>query len=150
MGARSVLWRSRMFSRSAIPRISALFLVTAATGASAEGYGFRTPSGNIYCNGSVEAGEIGCNIVERSGPPAMPDTGACPDVWGHRVELDARGPARVVCGPVPRKSTYTDIAPYGVSASFAAIECRSETTGLQCTNAEGHGFLLSRQNQRVW
>lgn len=133
-----------------MPRIIALLLVTLATGASAEGYGFRTPSGNIYCNGSMQAGQIGCNIVERSGPPAMPDTGACSGVWGHRVELDATGPARVVCGPAPRKSTYTDVAPYGVSASFAGINCLSETTGLQCTNAEGHGFLLSRREQRVW
>lgn len=131
-------------------RIVTLCLITAATGASAEGYGFRTPSGNIYCNGSVEADDIICSIVERSGAPAAPDTGACSAVWGHHVELGRTGPARVVCGAAPRKSSYTDVAPYGVSASFGEINCRSETTGLQCTNSEGHGFLLSRREQRIW
>ena len=131
-------------------RIVALCLVTTATGVAAEGYGFRTPSGNIYCNGSVEADEISCSIVDRSGPPAAPDTGACTAVWGHHVQLDRTGQARVICGTVPQKSTYTDIAPYGVSDSFGGINCRSETTGLQCTNADGHGFLLSRSQQRVW
>lgn len=131
--------------RFAIP-----LLILTATGAMADGYGFRTPSGNIYCNGAVEAGEIGCSIVERSGPPAAPDTEACPSVWGHHVDLDRNGPARMVCGPVPRKSSYTDVAPYGVSASFGGINCRSETTGLQCTNTDGHGFFLSRREQRIW
>ena len=131
-------------------RIIALCLFAAATEASAEGYGFRTPTGNIYCNGSMEAGEISCSIVERSGPSAMPDTGACSAFWGHHFQLDRTGPARIVCGPAPRKSTYTDIAPYGVSASFAEISCRSESTGFQCTNADGSGFFLSRREQRVW
>lgn len=131
-------------------RLSILCLVATATAASAEGYGFRTPSGNIYCNGSIEVSEIGCSIVDRSGPPAAADTGACSAVWGHHVQLDRTGPARVVCGAAPRVSSYTDVAPYGVSASFSEITCRSETTGLQCTNADGHGFFLSRRTQRVW
>jgi len=131
-------------------KLLAFLLITTATQVSAEGYGFRTPSGNIYCNGSVEGSEIGCSIVERNGPPAQADTGACPGVWGHHIQLGPTGPAIVVCGGAPRKSTYTDVASYGVSASFGEISCRSEKTGLQCTNAAGHGFLLSRQNQRVW
>ncbi|WP_313136050.1 DUF6636 domain-containing protein [Paracoccus jeotgali] len=131
-------------------RLAAVYLFAVATGASAEGYGFRTPTGNIYCNGSIEASEIRCSIVERSGSPAMPDTGTCSAFWGHHVRLDRTGPARVVCGEAPRKSSYTDVAPYGVSAGFAEINCRSEKTGLQCTNREGHGFLLSRKEQRVW
>ncbi len=131
-------------------RLAFLCLAATTTGASAEGYGFRTPTGNIYCNGSIEAGEIGCSIVERSGPPAMPDTGACSAFWGHHVQLSQTGPATVVCGAAPHKSSYTDIASYGVSADFGGINCRSETTGLQCTNAEGHGFLLSRRQQRIW
>ena len=121
-----------------------------AGSASADGYGFRTPSGNIYCNGSVEGSDIACSIVERNGHAAEPDTGACSRVWGHHVNLRSAGRAQVVCGPTPRTSTYTDVANYGVSASFGAISCRSETTGLTCTNPQGHGFLLSRAQQRVW
>ncbi len=125
-------------------------LLACATAAKAEGYGFRTPSGNIYCNGLTEAGEITCTIVERSGPPAAPDTGECPAVWGHRITLNRTGPARSICGPAPRKSSYTDVAPYGVTGRFADITCLSEETGLQCTNSTGHGFFLSRRAQQLW
>lgn len=125
-------------------------LLTCATAARADGYGFRTPSGNIYCNGSTEVSEITCAIVDRSGTPAAPDTGECPDVWGHRITLDRTGPARIVCGPPPRKSSYTDVAPYGVTGRFADITCLSEETGLQCTNRTGNGFFLSRRAQQIW
>ncbi|MWD28300.1 hypothetical protein E0K89_012510 [Aquicoccus sp. SCR17] len=128
----------------------ALFMIASASAAQADGYGFRTPSGNIYCNGSIEGGEIGCSIVERSGPPAAPDPGACSGVWGHHVQLGPTGPAQVVCGAVPRKSTYTDVAPYGVSGQFAEITCHSATSGLQCANPQGHGFFLSRAKQAIW
>ena len=35
-------------------------------------------------------------------------------------------------------------------ASWRGILCRSETTGLTCTNRAGHDFFLSRQSQRVF
>ena len=85
----------------------ALCIFAAATGARADGYGFRTPSGNIYCNGSLAGGpqgssDISCSIVERGGPPAWPDPGSGPGVWGHHFDLGSTGPARVVCsGPLP-------------------------------------------------
>lgn len=131
-------------------RILTACLTLIASGASAEGYGFRTPSANIYCNGSIDAGEIGCSIVVRHGPPAQPDPGGCSAVWGHHVQLDRTGPARVVCGPVPRKSSYSDVAPYGVTGDFGAIVCRSERSGLSCTNTTGNGFFLSRRRQEVY
>lgn len=133
----------------------ALCIFAAATGARADGYGFRTPSGNIYCNGSLAGGaqgssDISCSIVERGGPPAWPDPGSCPGVWGHHFDLGSTGPARVVCGTAPRKSTYTDVAPYGETGNFGDITCQSEKTGLTCRNRSGNGFFLSRRSQRVF
>ena len=146
-----MLLQCSLFTRGiTMKHFFALCLIGTATVALADGYGFRTPTGNVYCNGSIEGGEMYCSIVERSGPPAMADTGDCSAFWGHHVQLERTGPARVICGTEPRKSSYTDIAPYGVSASFAEITCLSEMTGLQCTNPEGHGFFLSRKEQRVW
>ncbi|MEM1431969.1 MAG: DUF6636 domain-containing protein [Pseudomonadota bacterium] len=131
-------------------RTVAIIAVLLAGQASAEGYGFRTPSGNIYCNGSIDGGNIQCSIVERSGTPAQPDPGSCSGVWGHHFELERTGPARVVCGSAPRKSTYTNVAAYGETGRFGAITCQSETSGLTCRNQSGNGFMLSRRVQQAF
>ena len=130
--------------------ISALLLALPCL-ASADGYGFMTPSGNIYCNGSVEASQISCSIINRTaGPPALPRPFNCSAMWGHVFNLGPIGPATLSCSNPPRAVNYTDIAPYGVSANFGAIFCQSESTGLTCTNPQGHGFFLSRRQQSAF
>lgn len=117
----------------------------------ADGYGFRTPSGNINCNGAVIDGFIDCTIVERGGVPPVPRPGSCSGNWGHDFHLDATGPARMGCSSYAlRKSRYSDVAGYGQSAEFGPITCRSERTGLTCRNRSGHGFFLSRRRQEMF
>jgi len=127
-----------------------LCLLVLPTGAIADGYGFMTPSGNIYCNGAVEVSEITCSIVERSGPPAQPRPGSCSRSWGHTFNLRATGQATLSCENPPRRVNYTDIAPYGVTGRFGDITCLSENTGLTCQNSSGHGFFLSRGRQEIF
>ena len=118
----------------------------------AGGFGFRTPSGNIYCNGQLDGANLTCIIVEKSGQPPQSKPASCSGNWGHSFSLDETGPTRMDCvgnGSL-RKSTYTDVADYGVAASFGKINCLSQSTGFQCTNASGHGFFLSRRVQRVY
>ena len=124
-----------------------------ATPAHADGFGFQTPSGNIYCNGFVsDGGGIDCSIVERNpGPPAQPRPVNCNASWGHTFSLNGRGGAATLsCGRHPQRVNYSDVAPYGVSAQFGAITCTSERTGLTCTNPSGHGFFLSRRQQLAY
>lgn len=117
----------------------------------ADGYGFMTPSKNIYCNGSVLDGDMGCTIVNRSGPPAAPRPLDCGGYWGHDFNLSATGPAYLTCSDyAPQAVDYTDIAPYGVTAEFGGITCTSESTGLTCRNRSGHGFFLSRRRQSTF
>lgn len=128
-----------------------LCLLTMPSSAAADGYGFMTPSGNIYCNGAVEVSDISCTIVERSDPPAQPRPGSCAGTWGHTFSLKASGQATLSCDDAPpRRVEYTDIAPYGVTAEFGDITCRSESTGLTCRNRSGHGFSLSRRTQKLF
>lgn len=129
-----------------------LCLLCLATPAVAEGFGFRTPSGNIYCNGSMFGGaRLDCSIVNREQGSAPAAVGACPAGRELDVAIDQRGPVRVSCGPASgRLSTYTDIAEYGVTGQFDAITCMSRSSGFQCTNADGHGFVLSRRSQKVY
>ncbi|MEQ8307082.1 MAG: hypothetical protein RIA09_11005 [Hoeflea sp.] len=119
--------------------------------AGADGFGFMTPSGNIYCNGMVSGGgSISCVIVNRSGTPPMPRPASCSGVWGHEFDLDGTGSARLTCGERPETVDYSDIAQYGLSADFGSITCKSEKTGLTCRNKSGHGFFLSRRKQSVF
>ena len=56
-----------------------LMTLALTTGAvMADGFGFMTPSGNIYCNGFVSGGgAIDCTIVSRSGEFALPKPASC-------------------------------------------------------------------------
>lgn len=131
-------------------RLIAFLFCLVTTSAVADGFGFMTPSGNIYCNGQISGGgQLYCTIVERSGPPALPRPLSCNGVWGHEFKIDGRGPVEGVCGGPPERVSYTDVAPYGVSASFGNINCTSRSTGFTCTNADGNGFTLSRRSQTV-
>ncbi|MFW2544333.1 DUF6636 domain-containing protein [Primorskyibacter sp. 2E107] len=118
----------------------------------ADGFGFRTPSGNIYCNGSLYGGAIvDCVIVTREPGSAPAQAGNCPAGRELEVSLDENGGSSSRCGrPSGRKSTYSDIANYGVTAKFGNITCVSESTGFQCVNPSGHGFFLSRRKQNIW
>lgn len=115
--------------------------------AQADGFGFMTPSGNIYCNGAVTIGGLDCVIVNRQGPPALPRPPSCNQYWGHEFSIKDTGRVEMRCGPRPSSPGYTDIAPYGVSGQFGSVNCLSEKTGFSCTNASGNGFFLSRRSQ---
>lgn len=114
---------------------------------------FRTPSGNIHCTIGQGEGppDLACGIVERSGPPAAPRPAGCAGPWGHRFVLLARGPVRMECGPaIANTAPGVDVAPYGVRADWGGIACSSSAQGLECRNADGRGFFLSRARQTVW
>lgn len=128
-----------------------MFMFLFPSMAMADGFGFQTPSGNIYCNGQVGGGGgISCVIVERTGKLAQSKPGSCSGVWGHEYELEGSGRASLSCSSKPSRVDYTDIAPYGVSADFGDISCTSERTGFTCSNKSGHGFFLSRRKQTIF
>ena len=41
-------------------------------------------------------------------------------------------------------------APYGETGHFGQIVCTSSRQGLECRNADKHGFFLSRARQSVF
>lgn len=135
-------------------RLLSLCLLITPTTALADGFGFMTPSGNIYCNGYISGGGgVSCTIVEKTGAPAKPKPNSCTGVWGHDFELEGSGAATMSCNTWPggpKKVNYTDIATYGVSAEFGDITCTSEQTGFSCRNKSGHGFSLSRRSQKTF
>lgn len=130
-------------------RLALVLTLVCATPAAADGFGFRTPSGNIYCNGSLQGGAlIDCTIIKREAGSAP---GNCPAGRELSVSLGERGGTAWSCdGPAGRQSSYSDVANYGKTAEFGRIICRSERTGFSCQNVDGHGFFLSRRSQRLF
>jgi len=117
---------------------------------------FQTPSGNIECYvGTGEApSDIGCTIYNRAGPPALPRPDSCKGAWGHHFSMMERGKVEMKCGDPGEQDNDPDIyvekATYGQTGEFGGITCQSSRKGLECKNADGHGFFLSRKRQSVF
>lgn len=133
-------------------RMLVLTLSVLAGPALADVFLFETPSGNIQCSVGLGAGwsDISCDIIEKSGPPALPRPSDCSQAWGHRFTMLETGPVQVECSAPPTDFDISEKAPYGVSGEWGGISCLSETTGLTCRNADGRGFFLSRRSQTVF
>jgi hypothetical protein len=109
---------------------------------------FRTPSANIGCVGETAraANFVRCDIASRSwSPPRRP--ASCRLDWGQGLALDRRGRSSWVCAGDTALNRGRILA-YGARRVIGGITCVSRTSGLTCTNQDGHGFTLSRQRYR--
>lgn len=134
-------------------RMLALCAACTVLPATADVFTFETPSGNIDCSVGVEHdfSDIECTIHERGGDPAAPKPADCDAGWGHHFAMRNRGQVTMRCGGPGRNLSMFEVADYGVtSADWGGIQCRSSKQGLECYNADGHGFFLSRRSQRVY
>jgi hypothetical protein len=123
--------------------IMVISLMVAST-ASAALVQFRTPSGNIGCIGETARADnvVRCDIRSRSwSPPPKPTS--CELDWGQGLSLGRLGRARYVCAGDTTLNVGPKLA-YGATRRIGAITCVSRTTGLTCTNAAKHGFLMNR------
>jgi hypothetical protein len=105
-------------------------------------WGFQTPSHNIVCNSGLPvtgAPGLSCVVFSASVP------GKSQKTW----VLKARGVPRVlhVLGNI---GTDVRVLAYGRSWQRGVLSCVSRSSGLTCRNAQGHGFALSRERQRVF
>jgi len=112
---------------------------------------FQSPSGNIRCVLTDGNGQFArCDLeVDRQSFPDKP--ASCDGEWGQSFIVGRTGMGFPNCvinaieGPASPL-----VLPYGAVAVFEGITCRSETTGVTCTNAEGGGFSVRRSVQRVF
>jgi hypothetical protein len=116
---------------------------------------FNTPSGNIQCSAGIGDGipsDVYCTIFEHAGPPPAPGLAKCSDAFGYEFSMRERGPVTVKCGRFPR-ATFSGVdnaVKYGGTVKYGGIVCSSSTSGLECRNADTHGFFLSRRRQSVF
>ena len=134
------------------PLALAAMLAVTATTAHAGSANFKSPSGNIFCGYFDYDGptEVRCDM--RNFTPSMGKQPADCDLdWGDAFSVNAqsnRGSA--VCHGDTVISPDARILPYGKSFAQGGIVCLSDTHGITCTNGKGHGFFVSKAQQRVF
>jgi len=136
-------------------------LVSAAAPAAAEDWvqapaqGVHSPSSNIHC-GFVD--------------PGIPDAPLMCEIWDADWEVETRRipdcefdeVRSLRMGPIGGVELFVDCTsdtwygpamqtlPYGQAWALGAFRCLSEATGMTCTNADGHGWHVSRGSVRIF
>jgi hypothetical protein len=129
-----------------------LWLAALSAGAGErETIAFQAPSGNIHCILHSGPDRVGarCDILEAT--LSFPRRPAWCDLdWGHAFEITANGIAEPICHGDTVMDRRSQVLPYGAVLGLGGISCRSERTGMTCTNRQGRGFTLARAGQRVF
>jgi hypothetical protein len=139
-------------------RFLAIAALVAASGFStapawAESVAFQAPSGNIFCFGINEPGEVWvrCDILQvntTSFPNPPPD---CDLDWGHAFYLEPSRAGTPICAGDTVADTGAPVLNYGQQRQIGNdLVCYSEKTGMECQNNRGNGFQLRRAGQTVY
>ncbi|GFE66645.1 DUF6636 domain-containing protein [Litoreibacter roseus] len=135
-------------------RFAASVYILSLTAAFADVSSFQTPSRNIQCtvDQEVNFADLECTIINRFNPPAQPRPSSCDADWGHTFFMRDSGPVTMLCdeGSSMTAGTAEETAEYGTTREFSGFVCGSSRSGLECINRDGHGFFLSRRDQRVF
>ena len=129
---------------AAVGAIGCLGLPTAG----ADVVGFTSPSGNIGC--ILADGTVRCDVAERVwAPPPRPS--GCPDFtdYGQGITLGTTGRASFVCAGDTTLGSGPAL-PYGQFEAGGGVSCSSESSGMRCSNSDGHGFTISRQDYTLF
>jgi hypothetical protein len=127
----------------------ALALLAAAPAAAQDLIAFRTPSGNIHCMGGADWG-VDCELVRMDTGPLLARPWDCDLDWGQRFAVGPAGQAGMVCHGDTVQDPNGAVLPYGSSLAVGGVTCTSRESGLECRNAQGHGFRLSRGGQSLF
>ena len=88
-----------------------------------------------------------CDLAHADWHVATPAN--CHLAYGDSVFMD-KAKARLTChGDTVFGAPHQVTLAYGQSARFHDILCTSQTTGVTCTDAAGHGFTVSRETYKV-
>jgi hypothetical protein len=120
-------------------------------------YEIVTPTGNIDCLAYIDWEKTGgnrniemrCSLTHIARPLPRPETDGCDWFGGRELRLGARGagerfaPCDSIASFQPEKVRLA----YGRVWQRAPYTCLSSRLALVCTNADGHGLLLSYEQQ---
>jgi hypothetical protein len=135
--------------------VAALAAVVAAPASAASGItDFRSPSGNIYCSwdhlrlGGVADNFLRCDVQQLA--HRAPRPASCQFGFGSSFGISPRGRARALCVSDSVFDPSARVLAYGHTLRLGAFRCTSRSTGMRCSNADAHGFVLSRSAYRFF
>jgi len=64
--------------------------------------------------------------------------------------LNPTGPGQLFCHGDTVQNPDAMVIPYGTQWRPYGFVCTSQTTGLTCVNAGGHGFSISKASRKVF
>ena len=103
-------------------------------------YRFQSGTRNIAC--AMTSTEVRCDIAEHSWT-APPQPADCEWDWGNGLSVRAGG-ATFTCASDTVLGEGAVLS-YGTSVTHGQFGCTLLSTHVECRNAAGHGFVLSRQ-----
>ena len=130
--------------------MSLLLSLTATTHAEDALVGFRSPSNNIGCQyfdyDNVVA--LRCDIMEAT--VTAPRPRSCDLEFGKAFQMRPKGPSERLCYGDTIMDPSLPVQPYGEAWRRGVFSCTLEPSGLTCSNADRHGFTLSRAKQELF
>jgi len=128
--------------------VSVAMVLAAGPGFAQEMASFRSPSGNIAC--MYVDGFLRCDLGEVSNRlPKRPAD--CDLEWGKAFEMasSSRHAGRICHGDTVFDPS-APVLPYGASWQGGGFSCISSQRGMNCRNARGAGWDLSRARQTLY
>ena len=115
--------------------------------------GFKMPSGDIVCTvqdpDANLAGELRCD-TRNFRPTKVRPPRDCPLGWGDAYAIGQTGKSERICHGDTIMHEDVMVLPYGMTWQHGPYTCRSQPSGLTCSNVQGHGFSLSKSSQRLF
>ena len=139
--------------------ILSIFLALTGIAQAEPGTAFRSPSGNIHCMGDyrdIDSGKVSAGVsCEIRGHhenirPAQKRPDDCDLDWGDGFSIGAKGRAEVYCHGDTVALANSRVLKYGDTVRGQGWQCTSRPSGMMCKNRSGHGFDISRGQQRLF
>lgn len=127
-----------------------LVIVTDAAHAQSDSNGFQSPSRNISCAFFVDGARnfIRCDIAVMETKPKRPAD--CELEYGQAFMMYSKGAAERICYGDALTDKPLPVVGYGGVWQHGGFTCTLEQTGVTCSNADRHGFSLSRAKQELF
>jgi hypothetical protein len=128
-----------------------VFLASTAPALADETMFFQSPTGNIQC--AISTGDysgVRCDILDYS-PSFEQSSPDCEFDWGGSFGVDSEADTGyLLCVSDAVAGGEPETLAYGEAKQLGPYRCTSEKTGISCSNQSGHGFALSKAEQRLF
>jgi hypothetical protein len=110
--------------------------------------GLQTPSRGIGCIFDESPRLLRCDVRTEL-RPKPPRPSACDLDWGYGLQMTLRSRSGTFCAGDSALGQGPLLA-YGARLRLGGFTCMSHRTGLTCTNAARHGFVVAREHWRTF